>query len=44
MGVILYILVTACPPFDGENDKEIIETVRKGKYSLESNYESKFSS
>lgn len=24
LGVILYILVTAVPPFDGKNDKEII--------------------
>jgi len=23
-GVILYILVTAAPPFDGQNDKEIM--------------------
>jgi calcium-dependent protein kinase len=36
MGVILYILVTAVPPFDGENDKEIIEAVRKGHYTFDS--------
>ncbi len=38
MGVILYILVTAVPPFDGENDKEIIEAVRKGHYTFDSNF------
>jgi hypothetical protein len=36
MGVILYILVTAVPPFDGENDKEIIEAVRKMQYTFDS--------
>ena len=35
LGVILYILVTAVPPFDGDNDKEIIEAVKKGNYDLE---------
>lgn len=33
-GVILYILVTAIPPFDGINDRAIIETVRKGFYTF----------
>lgn len=36
MGVILYILVTAAPPFDGKDDREILQTVRKKKYSLDS--------
>ena len=35
-GVILYILVTAAPPFDGENDRQIMENVKKMQYSLES--------
>ena len=38
MGVILYILVTASPPFDGRDDKEILLSVRKKKYDLDSNY------
>lgn len=33
-GVILYILVTACPPFDGENDIQILENISKINYSL----------
>ena len=37
-GVILYILVTAAPPFDGENDRQIMENVKKMQYSLESKY------
>jgi calcium-dependent protein kinase len=36
LGVILYVLVTAVPPFDGKNDKEILEAIEKGEYSLNS--------
>lgn len=36
-GVILYILLTAVPPFDGDSDKEIIEQVRKLKFDINSN-------
>ena len=34
-GVILYILLTAVPPFDGDNDKEIIEAVRHLTYEMD---------
>lgn len=37
-GVILYILVTAAPPFDGENDRQIMENVKKMQYSLDSKF------
>jgi len=36
LGVILYILVTAFPPFDGEDDKDIIAQVKKLKYDIDS--------
>ena len=35
-GVILYILLSARPPFSGDSDKEIMENVSTGKYDLES--------
>jgi calcium-dependent protein kinase len=35
-GVMLYILLSAQPPFDGINDKAIMESVRKMKYNLNS--------
>jgi calcium-dependent protein kinase len=33
-GVILYVLATATPPFDGENDKEVLKNILKLNYSL----------
>ena len=35
-GVIMYILLSARPPFGGEDDNEIMERVASGKYDLES--------
>jgi calcium-dependent protein kinase len=35
-GVILYILLSARPPFGGDNDTEIMARVAKGKYDLKS--------
>lgn len=35
-GVILYILTTAAPPFDGENDRQIMERVKKFQYTFDS--------
>ena len=35
IGVILYILLCGYPPFNGANDKQIIEAVLKGKFSLD---------
>lgn len=34
-GIIMYILLSGCPPFEGDSDREIVEKVKKGKYSLE---------
>ena len=34
----MYILVTGVPPFDGEDNKAILSTIAKGKYSLTSKY------
>lgn len=34
VGVILYILISGKPPFDGDDDQEITEQVKKGKYKL----------
>ena len=35
-GVIMYILLSARPPFEGDDDEEIIEKVEAGEYDLES--------
>jgi len=34
IGVILYILLSGKPPFDGKDDKEIIKKVRIGQYDM----------
>lgn len=33
-GVILYILLSGRPPFDGNDDREIVKSVRQGKYEI----------
>jgi calcium-dependent protein kinase len=34
IGVILYCMISGSPPFSGDNDKEILEKVKIGKYNL----------
>lgn len=36
-GVILYILVTSVPPFNGETDEDILAKVKTMKYTFDSN-------
>jgi len=35
IGVLMYILLSGCPPFDGETDDEIIQAIKVGKYSMD---------
>ncbi len=34
IGVILYILLSGRPPFDGKDDREILRKVRVGSYDM----------
>ena len=36
LGVILYILVSGVPPFNGKNPTEILKAVKSQQYSLKS--------
>jgi calcium-dependent protein kinase len=33
-GIILYILLCGYPPFEGENESEILDNIKKGKFSF----------
>ncbi len=35
-GVIMYIMLTGKPPFNGKNEKEIFDKIHKGKFDMES--------
>lgn len=43
IGVLLYILLSGAPPFDGEDDAAIIEKIRIGKYNMDGKIWSKIS-
>lgn len=34
IGVILFMMMSGCPPFSGANDQIIIQNVRKGDYKF----------
>ena len=36
LGVIMYVLICSYPPFDGDNDHEILKSVMKGRYKFHS--------
>jgi calcium-dependent protein kinase len=34
LGVISYMLLSGTPPFKGRRDREVLQSVRRGKYTL----------
>lgn len=42
-GVIMYLLLTGRPPFEGRHDTEVVENVRRGSYTFEEPIWSKIS-
>ena len=34
LGVILYMLLSGNPPFDGKSDTRILDAIKKGEYSI----------
>ena len=38
IGVILFILLSGRPPFDGNDDREIVKSVKNGQYTMGSEF------
>jgi len=38
IGVILYIILSGIPPFNGKNDEDIMKKVEAGKYHFNGKY------
>lgn len=43
VGVIVYIMLSGCPPFNGADDDEIMEKIKKGKFAFPTKQFSKIS-
>ena len=39
LGVILFMMISGRPPFEGTDDREIIRKVRHGHYSMDEGFE-----
>lgn len=44
IGVLMYILLSGAPPFDGDDDNEILDAIKIGKYSMDGKIWQKVSS
>ena len=43
VGVICYIIIAGYPPFNGSNEKEILDCIKKGDFTFDNNIWNKVS-